>query len=119
MAARGAAALPGEGAGGPGQPRARTRNADRASPLHPGRRPPRRGAHRIHGARLAAPREGACGFCEFQAVCGPLEERRFKLKPKDDEIDAEVERLSGSSGGRAEQMRRLFGSVAWRGGASP
>ena len=30
-----------------------------------------------------APREGACAFCDFQAVCGPLEERRFAQKPKD------------------------------------
>lgn len=31
----------------------------------------------------AAPRDGACGFCDFQAVCGPLEERRFRHKAKD------------------------------------
>ena len=31
----------------------------------------------------AAPRDGACGFCDFQAVCGPLEERRFAQKRRD------------------------------------
>ena len=33
----------------------------------------------VAGAVLpAAPREGACGLCDFQAVCGPLEERRSR-----------------------------------------
>jgi len=34
----------------------------------------------------AAPRDGACGFCDFKAVCGPLEERRYRHKAKDDDI---------------------------------
>jgi ATP-dependent helicase/nuclease subunit B len=33
-----------------------------------------------------APRDGACGFCDFRAVCGPLEERRYRNKAKDDDI---------------------------------
>ena len=41
----------------------------------------------IAGAHLpAAPRDGACGFCDFRAVCGPLEERRYRNKAKDEEI---------------------------------
>jgi ATP-dependent helicase/nuclease subunit B len=35
------------------------------------------------GSLPPAPREGACGFCDFKAICGPLEERRFKHKPRD------------------------------------
>lgn len=31
----------------------------------------------------AAPREGACLFCDYRMVCGPYEERRTKLKPRD------------------------------------
>jgi CRISPR/Cas system-associated exonuclease Cas4 (RecB family) len=34
----------------------------------------------------AAPRDGACTWCDFQAVCGPLEERRFRHKAKDDDM---------------------------------
>jgi ATP-dependent helicase/DNAse subunit B len=41
----------------------------------------------IAGAHLpAAPRDGACGFCDFQSVCGPLEERRYRNKTKDDDM---------------------------------
>lgn len=32
----------------------------------------------------AAPREGACGTCDFQPVCGPWEEERTKKKPEAD-----------------------------------
>ena len=32
----------------------------------------------------AAPREGACGRCDYRAVCGPWEELRVKRKPKED-----------------------------------
>ncbi|MEP7274277.1 MAG: PD-(D/E)XK nuclease family protein, partial [Acidobacteriota bacterium] len=31
----------------------------------------------------AAPEEGACGWCDFRAVCGPLEETRTKRKPNE------------------------------------
>jgi ATP-dependent helicase/DNAse subunit B len=31
----------------------------------------------------AAPREGACKWCDFQLVCGPYEETRVRRKPKD------------------------------------
>jgi hypothetical protein len=37
-----------------------------------------------------APREGACGFCDFRPVCGPLEERRFRDKPKDEGVIADL-----------------------------
>jgi RecB family exonuclease len=30
----------------------------------------------------AAPRQGACAWCDYQAVCGPHEERRVARKPK-------------------------------------
>jgi ATP-dependent helicase/nuclease subunit B len=41
----------------------------------------------IDNAQLpAAPREGACSWCDFQAICGPLEEKRFRQKAKDAEI---------------------------------
>ncbi|MDX1503147.1 MAG: PD-(D/E)XK nuclease family protein [Thermoanaerobaculia bacterium] len=30
----------------------------------------------------AAPREGACAFCDYRPVCGPLEERRVARKPR-------------------------------------
>jgi RecB family exonuclease len=41
----------------------------------------------VAGAHLpAAPRDGACGFCDFQSVCGPLEERRYRHKSKDDDM---------------------------------
>jgi len=29
----------------------------------------------------AAPKDGACAICDYQAVCGPYEERRAKMKP--------------------------------------
>ena len=32
------------------------------------------------GSLLPAPRQGACRWCDFQAVCGPWEERRTALK---------------------------------------
>ncbi len=35
------------------------------------------------GCLPPAPREGACRFCDFAAVCGPLEERRFDRKAHD------------------------------------
>src|SRR6185436_4512999 len=31
----------------------------------------------------AAPREDACKFCDYRAVCGPYEERRIQRKEKD------------------------------------
>jgi CRISPR/Cas system-associated exonuclease Cas4 (RecB family) len=31
----------------------------------------------------AAPREGACLWCDYRAVCGPNEERRTARKPAD------------------------------------
>jgi ATP-dependent helicase/nuclease subunit B len=31
----------------------------------------------------AAPREGACKWCDYRIVCGPYEEMRVKKKPKD------------------------------------
>jgi hypothetical protein len=37
-----------------------------------------------------APREGACDWCDFRAICGPLEERRFKHKAKEPEIVADL-----------------------------
>lgn len=37
------------------------------------------------GRLPVAPREGACTYCDFLAVCGPLEEQRFKQKTKDPE----------------------------------
>ena len=30
----------------------------------------------------AAPREGACRWCDYQSVCGPHEERRVRDKPR-------------------------------------
>lgn len=30
----------------------------------------------------AAPRQGDCGFCDFQSVCGPYEEQRTARKPR-------------------------------------
>jgi ATP-dependent helicase/nuclease subunit B len=30
----------------------------------------------------AAPAAGACGFCDYQPVCGPYEEQRTQKKPK-------------------------------------
>ena len=35
----------------------------------------------------AAPQRGACGFCDYQPICGPNEERRI-LKKHRDELDA-------------------------------
>jgi CRISPR/Cas system-associated exonuclease Cas4 (RecB family) len=32
------------------------------------------------GFLAASPDEGACGYCDFRPVCGPLEERRAKKK---------------------------------------
>src|SRR6185295_4931331 len=29
----------------------------------------------------AAPREGACRWCDYQSICGPYEETRVKKKP--------------------------------------
>ncbi|HVH05521.1 MAG TPA: PD-(D/E)XK nuclease family protein, partial [Myxococcota bacterium] len=38
----------------------------------------------IQGGFLpAAPREGACRFCDYRPVCGPYEEIRVKRKPRD------------------------------------
>ena len=31
----------------------------------------------------AAPREGACRYCDYRIVCGPREERRIARKPQD------------------------------------
>ena len=31
----------------------------------------------------AAPREGACAWCDYRIVCGPYEELRVRRKPKD------------------------------------
>jgi hypothetical protein len=36
-----------------------------------------------HGALPQAPRTGACGWCDFKAVCGPHEERRAAHKRPD------------------------------------
>jgi hypothetical protein len=36
-----------------------------------------------HGALPQAPRKGACGWCDFKAVCGPHEERRAAHKRPD------------------------------------
>ena len=33
-----------------------------------------------HGFLPAAPREKACGFCDYRAVCGPYEEERIRRK---------------------------------------
>jgi ATP-dependent helicase/nuclease subunit B len=38
------------------------------------------------GQLPAAPREGACDWCDFRAICGPLEDRRFKHKTKEPDI---------------------------------
>ncbi len=35
------------------------------------------------GFLAAAPREGACTWCDFRAVCGPAEEQRVSRKPQD------------------------------------
>ncbi len=35
------------------------------------------------GCLPPAPRDGACGWCDFAAVCGPLEEKRFGRKNRD------------------------------------
>jgi ATP-dependent helicase/nuclease subunit B len=41
----------------------------------------------IGAAQLpVAPRDGACGWCDFRAICGPLEERRFRQKAKEPDI---------------------------------
>jgi len=41
----------------------------------------------IDNAQLpVAPREGACNWCDFRAICGPLEDRRFKHKTKEPDI---------------------------------
>jgi CRISPR/Cas system-associated exonuclease Cas4 (RecB family) len=32
------------------------------------------------GSLLPAPREGACGWCDFKEVCGPWEETRASRK---------------------------------------
>ena len=31
----------------------------------------------------AAPREGACSWCDYRIVCGPYEEMRTRRKPKE------------------------------------
>jgi ATP-dependent helicase/nuclease subunit B len=35
-----------------------------------------------NGVLLAAPREGACGHCDYAVVCGPYEEERGLRKPQ-------------------------------------
>jgi ATP-dependent helicase/nuclease subunit B len=41
----------------------------------------------IDAAQLpVAPRDGACGWCDFRAICGPLEERRYRQKTKEPDI---------------------------------
>jgi len=35
------------------------------------------------GFLAAAPKEGACTWCDFRAVCGPTEEQRVSRKPQD------------------------------------
>ena len=35
------------------------------------------------GFLAAAPREGACTWCDFRVVCGPAEEQRVRRKPQD------------------------------------
>jgi len=41
----------------------------------------------IDAAQLpVAPRDGACAWCDFRAICGPLEERRFRQKAKEPDI---------------------------------
>jgi CRISPR/Cas system-associated exonuclease Cas4 (RecB family) len=42
------------------------------------------------GSLPPAPRDGACGFCDFRPVCGPLEERRFRDKPRDEGVIADL-----------------------------
>jgi ATP-dependent helicase/nuclease subunit B len=42
------------------------------------------------GSLPPAPREGACGFCDFRPICGPLEERRFRDKPRDEPVIADL-----------------------------
>jgi ATP-dependent helicase/nuclease subunit B len=42
------------------------------------------------GSLPPAPREGACALCDFQPVCGPLEERRFATKAKDVGVIADL-----------------------------
>ena len=39
------------------------------------------------GAFPAMPREGACRWCDYRAVCGPDEERRAKSKPRPADLD--------------------------------
>jgi superfamily I DNA/RNA helicase len=39
-----------------------------------------------HGFMVAAPRERACEWCDFRAVCGPLEEVRFRRKTRRDPL---------------------------------
>jgi ATP-dependent helicase/nuclease subunit B len=36
-----------------------------------------------NGFLPAAPREGACGYCDYRSVCGPYEESRIHRKSKD------------------------------------
>jgi CRISPR/Cas system-associated exonuclease Cas4 (RecB family) len=50
----------------------------------------------IESGRLpAAPKDYACRYCDFFAVCGPLEEQRFKQKTKDREIVGDLLELRG------------------------
>ena len=35
-----------------------------------------------NGLLVPAPRDGACGWCDFRAVCGPYEEERSRLKDR-------------------------------------
>ena len=35
------------------------------------------------GFLVAAPKERACGWCDFRPVCGPHQEQRLKHKSKD------------------------------------
>jgi CRISPR/Cas system-associated exonuclease Cas4 (RecB family) len=45
------------------------------------------------GALPPAPREGACAWCDFAAICGPLEERRFARKTRDLPVIADLAEL--------------------------
>lgn len=47
------------------------------------------------GCLPPAPRAGACGFCDFRAVCGPLEEQRFARKAKDLPVVLDLAALRG------------------------
>ncbi len=45
----------------------------------------------------ALPSEGACRFCDYQAVCGPYEEQRTRRKPPEHEQVQALEKLRGLS----------------------